>query len=168
MTITRTSRRLAQKQALFSILNILNHSFRIYHKNDPISHHLQKMDVKIAFCTNYLQAFFSHMLTFNDLDYQTQVDSKPAGQPEHTSLNQCQLIATKSLTSARYLLFLSTSDGTCFSHDKREKFTRFTVKLASLTRSAKGHLCTSSTMVIRVCCDVHRLFSLETGARSST
>ena len=27
------------------------------------------------------------------LDDQTQVDSKPAGQPEHASLNQCQLIA---------------------------------------------------------------------------
>ena len=29
----------------------------------------------------------------HDLDDQTQVDSKPAGQPEHASLNQCQLIA---------------------------------------------------------------------------
>ena len=38
---------------------------------------------------------------------------------------------TKSLTSARFLLFPSTSDRTCFSHDKKEKFTRFTVKLAS-------------------------------------
>ena len=28
------------------------------------------------------------------LDNQTQADSKPAGQPEHASLNQCQLIAT--------------------------------------------------------------------------
>ena len=27
------------------------------------------------------------------LDDQTQVDSKPAGQPEHARLNQCQLIA---------------------------------------------------------------------------
>ena len=27
------------------------------------------------------------------LDDQTQVDSKPAGQPEHASLSQCQLIA---------------------------------------------------------------------------
>ena len=27
------------------------------------------------------------------LDDQIQVDSKPAGQPEHASLNQCQLIA---------------------------------------------------------------------------
>ena len=31
-----------------------------------------------------------HYLIFDD---QTQVDSKPAGQPEHASLNQCQLIA---------------------------------------------------------------------------
>ena len=30
----------------------------------------------------------------NSLDEQTQVDSKPAGQPEHASLNQCQLIAS--------------------------------------------------------------------------
>ena len=29
----------------------------------------------------------------NTLDDQTQVDSKPAGQPEQVSLNQCQLIA---------------------------------------------------------------------------
>ena len=28
------------------------------------------------------------------LDDQTQVDSKPAGQPEQASLNQCQLIAS--------------------------------------------------------------------------
>ena len=28
---------------------------------------------------------------------QTQVDSKPAGQPEHASLNQCQLIAANRL-----------------------------------------------------------------------
>ena len=27
-----------------------------------------------------------------NLDDQTQEDSKPAGQPEHASLNQCQLI----------------------------------------------------------------------------
>ena len=27
------------------------------------------------------------------LDDQTQVDSKPGGQPEHATLNQCQLIA---------------------------------------------------------------------------
>ena len=32
------------------------------------------------------------MITFI-LDDQTQVDSKPTGQPEHASLNQCQLIA---------------------------------------------------------------------------
>ena len=37
---------------------------------------------------------------------------------------------TKSLASARYLLFPSTSDGTCFSHDKKETFTCFTEKLA--------------------------------------
>ena len=30
------------------------------------------------------------------LDDQTQVDSKPAGDPEHASLNQCQLIAANS------------------------------------------------------------------------
>ena len=33
-----------------------------------------------------------HFLS-NTLVDQTQVDSKPAGQPEHASLNQCQLIA---------------------------------------------------------------------------
>ena len=33
-----------------------------------------------------------HLIGY-DLDDQTQVDSKPAGQPEHASLNQCQLIA---------------------------------------------------------------------------
>ena len=32
------------------------------------------------------------ILILNDHD-QTQVDSKPVGQPEHASLNQCQLIA---------------------------------------------------------------------------
>ena len=32
-------------------------------------------------------------LPANTLEDQTQVDSKPAGQPEHASLNQCQLIA---------------------------------------------------------------------------
>ena len=32
-------------------------------------------------------------LPANSLYDQTQVDSKPAGQPEHASLNQCQLIA---------------------------------------------------------------------------
>ena len=42
------------------------------------------------------------------------------------------------------------------------RLARFTVKLA------KGRLCTSLTMVICVCCDVHRLFSLKTGARSHT
>ena len=34
--------------------------------------------------------------TYGNLDDQTQVDSKPAGQPEHASLNQCQLIAANS------------------------------------------------------------------------
>ena len=36
--------------------------------------------------------FYPSHLT-HTLDDQTQVDSKPAGQPEHASLNQCQLIA---------------------------------------------------------------------------
>ena len=36
--------------------------------------------------------FFSLMLLLTLYD-QTQVDSKPAGQPEQASLNQCQLIA---------------------------------------------------------------------------
>ena len=31
------------------------------------------------------------------LDDQTQVDSKLAGQPEHASLNQCQLVAAMML-----------------------------------------------------------------------
>ena len=31
----------------------------------------------------------------NGLDDQTQLDSKPAGLPEHASLKQCQLIAAK-------------------------------------------------------------------------
>ena len=34
-----------------------------------------------------------HFGLFLGLDNQTQVDSKPAGQPEHAKLNQCQLIA---------------------------------------------------------------------------
>ena len=37
-------------------------------------------------------------LVHDDLDDQTQVDSKPAGQPEHASLNQCQLIAANRPT----------------------------------------------------------------------
>ena len=32
-------------------------------------------------------------LLYITLDDQTQVDSKPAGQPGHASLNRCQLIA---------------------------------------------------------------------------
>ena len=32
----------------------------------------------------------------HSLDDQTQVDSKPAGQPKHASRNQCQLIAVNS------------------------------------------------------------------------
>ena len=31
---------------------------------------------------------------YTNLDDQTQVDSKPDGQPEHASLNQYQLIAS--------------------------------------------------------------------------
>ena len=34
-----------------------------------------------------------HNLPSCNLDDQTQVDSKPAGQPEHASPNQCLLIA---------------------------------------------------------------------------
>ena len=33
-----------------------------------------------------------------------------------------------TLMSSRLFLFPPTSDGTCFSHDKKEKYTRFTVK----------------------------------------
>ena len=32
-------------------------------------------------------------ILYTVLDDQTQVDSKPASQPEHAILNQCQLIA---------------------------------------------------------------------------
>ena len=35
----------------------------------------------------------THLNMDINLDDQTQVDSKPAGQPEHASLNQRQLIA---------------------------------------------------------------------------
>ena len=35
----------------------------------------------------------SQKLLYYGLDDQTQVDLKPAGQPEQASLNQCQLIA---------------------------------------------------------------------------
>ena len=37
------------------------------------------------------------ILMAKTLDDQTQVDSKPASQPEHASLNQCQLIAANRL-----------------------------------------------------------------------
>ena len=41
-----------------------------------------------------LQAWYNtHSVPYETLDDQTQVDSKPAGQPEHASLNKCQLIA---------------------------------------------------------------------------
>ena len=36
---------------------------------------------------------FPWLLQWYSLDDQTQVDSKPAGQPEHSSLSQCQLVA---------------------------------------------------------------------------
>ena len=43
-------------------------------------------DLQLEFSNDTVQVSY-------DLDDQTQVDSKPAGQPEHASLNQCQLIA---------------------------------------------------------------------------
>ena len=42
------------------------------------------------------------------LDDQTQVDSKPAGQPEQASLNQCQLIAANR---PKLVLCASPADG---------------------------------------------------------
>ena len=43
-------------------------------------------------CT--VRNMFAIMKVLRDsVDDQTQVDSRPAGQPEHASLNQCQLIA---------------------------------------------------------------------------
>ena len=36
---------------------------------------------------------YHDILPSSTLDDQKQVDSKPAAQPEHASLNQCQLIA---------------------------------------------------------------------------
>ena len=47
-------------------------------------------------------------LTERSLDDQTQVDSKPAGQPEHASLNQCQLIAANRL---KLVLWAPPADG---------------------------------------------------------
>ena len=46
-------------------------------------------------CGSIIQVFeeMSYSQFTHSLDDQTQVDSKPAGQPEHASLNQCQLIA---------------------------------------------------------------------------
>ena len=44
----------------------------------------------------YMDALRSYGVVFGyctSLDDQTQVDPKPAGQPEYASLNQCQLIA---------------------------------------------------------------------------
>ena len=41
------------------------------------------------------------------------------------------ILLTTLLTCAIFLLFPSTSDGTCFSNNKTEKYTRFAVKLAS-------------------------------------
>ena len=43
--------------------------------------------------TDYSHATCAGIELVTDLDDQTQADSKPAGQPEHASLNQPQLIA---------------------------------------------------------------------------
>ena len=43
----------------------------------------------------------------------------------------CLVQDTKSLMSVRFLVFPSTGGGTCFSHDKNEKCSRFTIRLAS-------------------------------------
>ena len=42
------------------------------------------------------------------LDDQTQVDSKPASQPEHASLNQCQLIVANR---PKFVLWASPAGG---------------------------------------------------------
>ena len=72
----------------------------------------------------------------NIIQRKVKIFSKAAARPLRFSEARIMLCFgtrqdTKSLTSARYLLFPSTSDGTGFSHDKKETFTCFTVKLAS-------------------------------------
>ena len=55
---------------------------------------------QISGCDSHPGELLSWTLSRSDcvigigLDDQTQVDLKPAGQPEHASLNQCQLIVT--------------------------------------------------------------------------
>ena len=51
--------------------------------------------MSIISITNKLFIVSCKILLHMTLDDQTQVDSKPAGPPEHASLNQCQLIAAK-------------------------------------------------------------------------
>ena len=65
----------------------------MYSKRRPLPE-LEMLELTINVMTN------GHPLSILELrraglslDDQTQVDSKPAGQPEHASLNQCQLIA---------------------------------------------------------------------------
>ena len=43
-----------------------------------------------------MQCYCAHSDCVKNLDNQSQVDSKSAGQPEQASLNQCQLIAANS------------------------------------------------------------------------
>ena len=51
-------------------------------------------NVSLHLVSNSVYRHFFHKFRLNYiLDDQTQVYSKPAGQPEHASLNQCQLIA---------------------------------------------------------------------------
>ena len=59
-------------------------------------------------CTNF------GLLVDTGLDDQTQVDSKPAGQPEHANLNQCQLIAANRLK----LVLWAPPAGVEISHHK--------------------------------------------------
>ena len=47
--------------------------------------------------STHLQRCLAIFAVDNSLDDQTQVDSKPAGQPEQASLDQCQLLATNKL-----------------------------------------------------------------------
>ena len=55
--------------------------------------HAFSAGIKYRHCILHYRIEVSRSRLRSSLDNQTKVDSKPAGQPEHASLHQCQLIA---------------------------------------------------------------------------
>ena len=73
--------------------NVKPETYGVLHRVSALSFKGQLISFMVDYLTSTLEDQHIFLIQASTIDDQRQVNSKPAGLPEHASLNQCQLIA---------------------------------------------------------------------------